>query len=99
MAILVNQTLPEGVTIEMLEEVDAEMGATTNPPVGMIVHTAYADGDRMRVVDVWESKEAFQEFGQSRLGPAIAKVSGAHGLTPSAPETTMIEVQQLIRGR
>jgi hypothetical protein len=99
MAILVNMTLPEGVTIQMLDEVDAEMGATTNPPAGMIVHTAYTEGGRTRVVDVWESQSAFEDFGQNRLGPAIAKVSVGHGLTPSPPERTIIEVQQLIRGR
>jgi hypothetical protein len=99
MAILFSMTLPEGVSTAMLDEVNAEVGATADPPAGLIVHTAYVDGDRVRVVDVWESKDAADQFGQSRMGPAIAKVAAAHGMVPSPPELTVVELHEVIRGR
>ena len=45
MAFVVNRTMPEGVTIQMSKEVAVELGDTTDPPAGMIVHTGYAYAD------------------------------------------------------
>jgi hypothetical protein len=98
MPILVNMTLPEGVSLEMVDAVNAEVGAIANPPAGLIVHVGYLDGDRVRMVDVWESKDAFDRFGQDRMGPAIAKVAGGLGMVPGAPETTIVELHEVIRG-
>jgi heme-degrading monooxygenase HmoA len=39
------------------------------------------NGGGFRVVDVWESEEAFQRFVETRLGPAFEKV----GVQPFAP--------------
>jgi hypothetical protein len=99
MAILVSITLPVGVTLEMTDELVAEMNVVADPPAGLIVHAGYGEGERARAVDVWESKDAFDQFGQSRLGPAIAKVASAHGVDASQPEMTMVELHEVIRGR
>jgi hypothetical protein len=52
-------------------------------PVGMISHVAGELGDKLIVLEVWQSKGAQEEFMQSQLGPALAKVN--------APQPTRIE--------
>jgi hypothetical protein len=99
MAILVNMAMPDGVPIEMLDAVTAEMNAKADPPAGLIVHVDYVDGGRVRGVDVWESQEAFDAFGQNRLGPAIGKIAAQHGMEPGEPETTIVQLHDVVRGR
>ena len=42
-------------------------------PAGMLSHVAGSSGDKLIVVEVWESKAAQEEFMNSQLGPAFAK--------------------------
>ncbi len=44
-------------------------------PAGMLGHVAGEAGDKLVVVEVWESQEAQQEFMHSQLGPAFAKAN------------------------
>src|ERR1700712_2333466 len=53
-AVIMNQTMPEGVPIEMLDGVTREMDVKADPPPGMILHVHYQDGARVHVMDVWE---------------------------------------------
>jgi hypothetical protein len=98
MAILVYLTLPEGVPIEMLQAVTAEMGTQANPPHGLVVHAAYFDGERVQGVDVWETQEDFDTFGATMLGPAVAKVAAEHGMEPGVPEVKIVQLAELVRG-
>lgn len=43
------------------------------PPKGLIVHTAGEGPNGFRIVDVWESEEAFRSFGE-RLRPFLEAV-------------------------
>lgn len=43
------------------------------PVKGLLVHVAGETESGFRVVDVWESEEAFQRFGET-LGPIMAKL-------------------------
>ncbi|WP_405813112.1 hypothetical protein OG241_01630 [Streptomyces sp. NBC_01390] len=52
-------------------------------PAGGEVHLAWFDGQGLRVIDVWESEEAFQRFLAQRLAPAIEKV-GIEGVPETA---------------
>jgi hypothetical protein len=99
MAILVYLTLPEGVPIEMLHAVTAEMDTKANPPEGLVVHAAYFDGERVQGVDVWDSQENFDTFGSTMLGPAVAKVAAQHGMEPGVPEVKIVQLDELVRGR
>src|SRR6476660_5886772 len=47
--------------------------ATEHWPAGMISHTAAESGNKLVVVEVWESQEAQAEFMHSQLGPAFAE--------------------------
>jgi quinol monooxygenase YgiN len=73
---------------EAYEAVDDEVGRTAPP--GCIVHTASEVDGKVRVVDVWESKQHIDEFFQSKLGPAFEKL-GVEMDPPELTETFWIE--------
>ncbi|MCW2620591.1 MAG: hypothetical protein JWL64_193 [Frankiales bacterium] len=102
MAVIYSQTMPADVPIEMLDDVTAEMGVDDDPPVGMLIHTHYMDGDRVAILDVWESAEAHQKFEDDRLRPAMAKVAARRGrdlMQGGPPTATVTEVHRVVRGR
>ena len=98
MAILLTETLPESVTMEMVDAATVEANAKADPPAGLIVHVAYAESGRVHIVDVWESLEAYEQFGRDRLGPAMAKVSGQSVMHSGEPETAVVELHEVVRG-
>ena len=63
-----------GATLEQYDEVMQRMGLDGELPDGAIFHAAAANGDDLRVVDVWETDEAFQAFAESNIGPHSAAV-------------------------
>ena len=67
---------------EAYEALSADTGNAAPP--GCIVHTASEVDGRVRVVDVWESQEAIDNFFQTTLGPAFEK----HGIEAERPEMT-----------
>jgi len=73
MAVIAHVVLP-GVTKEDYDRVREAAGWLERPPDGGIAHlTWWEDGD-CHNVDAWESEQAFNEFGQHRLAPGMAKV-------------------------
>jgi hypothetical protein len=88
MAVVVIQEIE--ATPELYDQVTEKIDATNNPPEGNILHSA-ADlgGGRMKIVDIWESADAFQQFVQGRLIPAIAAVN------PDAPQAPDPEIREL----
>jgi hypothetical protein len=79
MAVLMIQEVPGG-TKEQYEEVVSRLSDGRGlsspgdwPVEGIIVHAAGPTDDGWRVVDVWESEEAFQRFGEV-IGPILQEV-------------------------
>jgi len=75
-----------------------KLGNADDPPAGLIIHTASEVDGRVRVVDVWESQQAYEAFERDRLMPAFA----AAGITPemqamAQPERS--ETFDVLRGR
>ena len=102
MTVVMQQTMPEGTTLEFLDEVTRQMGVLDDPPQGLIVHTHFFEGNRIRVIDVWESTDAFDAFRDSLLVPTMQKVGADSGMDMSQapqPDTTITEVAGLVRGR
>ena len=64
------------VTPDQYEAVDAALDPKGDPPPGMIAHTARFDGDTLKILDIWESADAFGQFAESRLGPTIGETLG-----------------------
>jgi hypothetical protein len=71
--------------IKRLEEAGA--GA----PAGRLYHVCFGDKDQLRVSDIWDSRESFEQFGQT-LMPILQDL----GIDPGEPE--IIEVHNIIEG-
>jgi len=74
--------------VEIYRSVNQQLGWDGVPdaaqwPAGMLSQVAGEQGDKLIVVEVWESQAAQGEFMHSQLGPAFAAVS--------APQPTRIE--------
>ncbi len=56
------------------EQYDRLNGEIREEPEGLILHTASEKDDgTMRIVDVWESKEAYERFERETLMPAAER--------------------------
>jgi hypothetical protein len=62
-----------GVTREQYDQVRAEVGWIEEAPVGGLSHVTWWEGGDCHNVDAWASEEAFNSFGEERLGPGMAK--------------------------
>jgi hypothetical protein len=102
MTTIVKQTLPDGITLDMLDAVAEEMNVETNPPKGLIVHTHYAEDDKIHIFDVWESEPDYRAFAQERLAPAMAKVAERNNMSPpggpSGAPMDVVDVHRVVRG-
>jgi heme-degrading monooxygenase HmoA len=81
---------------ELYEQVSAHVRAAGDPSPGLIVHTASEVDGAVRVVDVWESKEAAEAFERDLLMPAFA----AAGVKPEqmAEQPERFETFEAVRG-
>jgi hypothetical protein len=88
MAIAVQLDFP-GATLDQYDEVCGKMGLTPGGPgpAGAISHFATRTSDGFRVVDVWESQDAFDRFAAEQIGPHSAAV----GIT-TEPRVEIFEV-------
>jgi hypothetical protein len=90
MAVAIRTTnFPEAAGTQMYDGVQAELGLADDPPVGLIFHWAGEVDGKWTVMDVWDSREAYDNFREARLFPAIQKVSGmdpAGGPQPTVSE-------------
>jgi hypothetical protein len=63
----------KGVTPEQYDAVRKIIDWDNHPIDGDLFHiAAFKDGE-LRVVDLWESPETFERFGEERLKPALAE--------------------------
>src|SRR3954470_3786579 len=90
MAFVLVQEQPDMFTVEQYDAVTARMNVHGDPPKGLIAHTAgQSDDGKWRIVDVWESEQAYERFRDERLRPAIRAVMEENGFDPdSIPEPT-----------
>jgi len=52
-------------------------------PDGLIVRVAGATSSGVRIIDVWESEEAWTRFRNERLRPAVRRLAGDASVEPS----------------
>jgi hypothetical protein len=83
-------------TTDQYDAVENALDNRSNPPDGLIAHTAQDLGGKIRVVDIWESPEAFGAFAETRLGPAIDQALGDDA--PQAPEPKFTELHNAYKG-
>ena len=75
MAVAVDMSF-KGATIDQYDQILQKMGLRQGGemPPGGISHFVTKTDDGMRVVDVWESKEAYERFAQEQIGPYSREV-------------------------
>ncbi len=84
------------VTLEDYDRVAAEIG--DDPPEGLILHVVGRRGDSFRIIDVWESEDAYMRFRDERLGPTVEKVLGPEAMAQGPPPIEPLDVHHMIRG-
>ncbi len=85
-----------GATLDQYDQVIKAMGFSPGGPgaPGGIFHWVAKTEDGIRVVDVWESKEQYEQFAEEQIGPSTQQAG-----IPSPPEVTVREVHnQLTTG-
>jgi hypothetical protein len=91
MAVMMTAEVP-GATEEQYRQINDALGITADsPPDGLIVHMAADTGSGIRVVDVWDSEQAFNTFLQGAM-PTFEQV----GIPPFQPE--MYPVHNMFEG-
>lgn len=82
-----------GATMAQYDQVIEKMGLTPGgaTPPDAISHWVAETADGMRVVDVWESREAYDKFAAEKIGPYSAEA----GIT-EPPETRFYEVHNYL---
>jgi|SwirhisoilCB2_FD_contig_31_26716207_length_440_multi_4_in_0_out_0_1 hypothetical protein len=100
MAVIMEQVMPEGVSLQMLDQVTDEMKADADPPEGLLFHVHFEQDGQTRIVDVWDSQEAYEQFREGRLMPAMQTVMQQQGTEqPPEPDTSITAVHRVVRGR
>jgi len=73
---------PDTMSSEQYEECMRELTAAgAVQPEGRLFHACYGTSPDLRVVDVWDSQESFERFGQT-LMPLLQRI----GVNPGPPE-------------
>ncbi len=89
MPIVMNMQWP-GVTRGQYDQALAQVRWETETPKGAKFHVASFDDKGLRVTDVWDSAEEFNQFVEQRLMPGVQKVGIA-----GQPEVEIIEVHRI----
>ena len=65
----------QGVTSAEYDRVMEILRLDETPPQGGVFHVAGSEGGNWRVVDVWESEQAWNAFFETRLKPALEQAN------------------------
>jgi hypothetical protein len=63
----------DGLTVEEYERVRKDVNWEGNAPAGGLFHAASFAPDGLRVTDLWESAESFNQFVEKRLMPGVQR--------------------------
>lgn len=75
---------------EVYRELKAEIGEER--PRGLVVHVVARTETGLRYLDVWESKEAWEQFRDARVHPALEKVFKRIGFQRPSSEPLLREL-------
>ena len=89
--ILARFTPASNVTTEQYDETIRRLEKVGDwPPAGLDYHVAFKSDGKLRVSEIWDSREQFDAFGE-RLMPVLKDV----GIEPGQPE--MLEIHNVIK--
>lgn len=77
---------------ENYERIAAALG--DDPTDGLIVHAAGPTESGFRIIEVWESQEAWERFRNERLRPTVRSVAG--DASAGAPVFQALAVQHVV---
>lgn len=89
------ETVSEGGRWEDYQRVVKELG--DGAPDGLIVHVAGPYGEGFRIIDVWESEEAYNQFRDERLMPAFERALGADRAAANPPHKETLDIQHMVK--
>ena len=79
------------ISREQYDRLNAEIA---EDPEGLILHTAAEHGGGMRIIDVWQSEDAYRRFEQETLTPAMGR-AGLEAPTGEPPPLDSYQVHNL----
>lgn len=81
---------PDSMTTQQYDETLSALDAAgLSRPAGRVYHTCFGPADNVMIFDVWESQQAFEEFGKA-LMPILQQL----GLDAGAPD--VMEIHNMI---
>ena len=82
--------------IEAYDAVHAKFLAkqADTPMDSLLVHIGCRDGDGFRVIEIWESREKFEQFNREVVAPMV--VEAAEAAPDGAPRIEEFEVRGLV---
>jgi hypothetical protein len=86
-------TLDVPATDEIYQEIRAQLPAEA--PDGLIVHLVTRGDLGLRYIDVWESKQAWEQVRDTVLVPAVVRVLASHGIPHDDSATRFEEIDAL----
>ncbi len=79
------------ITTEIYARIKEGLGPERPP--GLIAHLTLQIENGLRYIDVWQSKDDFEAFAESRLHPVVHPIlEGMLGFVPPEPTHTMLDV-------
>jgi hypothetical protein len=79
------------ITTEIYARIKEGLGPERPP--GLIAHLTLQIENGLRYIDVWQSKDDFEVFAESRLHPVVHPIlEGMLGFVPPEPSHTMLDV-------
>jgi ketosteroid isomerase-like protein len=91
---VIAQVIIRDVTKEQYDAVRDACGWLETAPDGGLAHLSWWQGNDNYNLDAWESPEAFQTFGETRLGPAMAQAG-----VDREPEVTFYDAHEVFLPR
>ena len=77
---------PKGLDAALYDQVNDRVNPPGSPPPGLIFQSAGPSPDGgWRIVDVWDSRETFDRFLESRVMPAFSDIVGPEALAQGDP--------------
>ena len=81
-----------GSTPEQYEQIRSKLGVNEAPPTGDLIHiAAKGDDGTIRIIDVWETREQAEEWGDK-----VRAVRQELGVGDASPQITVMEVHHVL---
>jgi len=83
--------------IAMYDAVHSAVLARTGTDVdGLLVHIGRATPEGFEVIEVWQSRDHFDQYNRDVVGPVIAELAGSDPPSPPSPSIEEFDVRGLV---